>query len=351
MLQNGNNENETVTIPKDVNLLTRRYQRILALAMCAVMTAMPFTAFAANQIPEAPAAAEAAPAPEQIVPEILPDATPETPAPLPEELPAEIPEEVPAEPAAPAEDPNKVNIVMNNVPLHLEPYARIYQDVTYVPVRAFFELFGCTVGWDGVKQKVTVTRSDIDMTLQVGSPLIEINGRAWYMACPCLNLDGVTMIHIREVAKIFSAAVAWNGETHTVFMAGTKLLPSGDEYYGEDLLWIARIVRCEAGNQCLEGKIGVANVIVNRMRSAGFPNTAEGVIFDRRFGVQFTPSTSKAIYKEPSEECFLAAKLAMEGYETAPDCFYFVSVKSAEKSWAGRNRTFYGIIEGHAFYL
>jgi len=332
---------------------------MLALAMCAVMTAMPFTAFAANQIPEAPAAAEAAPAPEQFVPETLPDATPETPAPLPEETPEEtpvetpeeIPEEIPEEPVVPAVDPNKVHIVMNNVPLYLEPYARIYEDVTYVPVRAFFELFGCTVGWDSANRKVTVTRSDIDMTLQVGSPLIEINGRAWYMACPCINLDGMTMIHVREAAKIFSASVAWDNETRTVHLTGSTLLASGDEYYGEDLLWIARIVRCEAGNQCLEGKIGVANVIVNRMRSAGFPNTAEGVIFDRRFGVQFTPSTSKAIYKEPSEECFLAAKLAMEGYETAPDCFYFVSVKSAETSWAGRNRTFYGIIEGHAFYL
>ena len=323
--------------------------------MCAVMTAMPFTAFAANQTTEAPAAAEAVAAPEVIAPETLPDPTPETPAPLPEapaeEAPETTPAEPPAEPAAPAEDPNKVTIVMNNNVLPLEPYARIYQDVTYVPVRAFFELCGCTVGWDSATQKVTVDRCDIKMTLQVGSPLIEVNGRAWYMAYPCINLNGMTMIHIREAAKIFSATAAWDQETRTVTLTGCQLLESGASYYGEDLLWIARIVRCEAGNQCLEGKIGVANVIVNRMNDAGFPDTAEGVIFDRRYGVQFTPSTGKQIYKEPSEECFLAAKLALEGYETAPDCFYFVSVKSAEKSWAGRNRTLYGIIEGHAFYL
>jgi N-acetylmuramoyl-L-alanine amidase len=162
----------------------------------------------------------------------------------------------------------------------------------------------------------------------------------------------MNMIPVRDAAKVFNCAVTWEEATRTAYLEGYGLLEPGGTFYDQaDLLWIARIVRHESGNQILDGKVAVANVILNRMGNPGFPNTAEEVIFDTRTGVQFVTRESTKIYIEPSEECFLAAKLAMEGYETAPDCFYFVSVKSAEKSWAGRNRTFYGIIEGHAFYL
>ena len=86
------------------------------------------------------------------------------------------------------------------------------------------------------------------------------------------------------------------------------------------------------------------------MGNPGFPNTAEEVIFDTRTGVQFVTRESTKIYIEPSEECFLAAKLAMEGYETAPDCLYFASNRVAKRCWAGRNRPMYGVIGGHTFF-
>ena len=337
-LQNGNNKNEIVTIPKDVDQLTRRYQRLLAFALCAVMTAMPFTAFAA-ELP-----AEAQPAPAEISAEqtSLLIETGSEPAPAPE-----VPQE------EPVKDPNEVRVFFNSQLMELQPSARLHEGTTFVPVRAFFEAMGCTVTWDPSVKKVFITRGEeLTMELQPDSRLARANGRCWYMAKPCINLNGSTMIPVRDAAKVFSGSVAWNGTTKTVFMAGGQLLKSGDEYYNqEDLLWIARIVWCESGNQPLDGKVAVANVIINRMNDDGFPNTAEGVIFDRRFGVQFTPSTSKKIYCEPTEQCWLAAKLALEGYETAPGCFYFVSNKATEKSWAGRNRTVYGVIGGHTFFL
>ena len=41
----------------------------------------------------------------------------------------------------------------------------------------------------------------------------------------------------------------------------------------------------------------------------------------------------------------------MEGYETAPDCFFFASNKVAPTCWAGRNREVYTVIAGHTFFL
>ena len=44
------------------------------------------------------------------------------------------------------------------------------------------------------------------------------------------------------------------------------------------------------------------------------------------------------------------AKLALEGYETAPDCLYFASNAVAPRCWAGRNRQVALVIGGHTFF-
>ena len=150
---------------------------------------------------------------------------------------------------------------------------------------------------------------------------------------------------------MFNGEVTWEKETKTAYITGAGLLESGDTYYNqEDLLWIARIVRHESCNQPLDGKVAVANVIINRIETPGFPSTAEEVIYDTRNGVQFVKRSSKSILKDPCETCWLAAKLALEGYETAPDCLYFASNKVAPRCWAGRNRQVALVIGGHTFF-
>jgi len=53
---------------------------------------------------------------------------------------------------------------------------------------------------------------------------------------------------------------------------------------------LARLVKLEAPNECADGKQAVAEVVLNRMRSSRWnhANTVEEVIFDTRWGVQFT---------------------------------------------------------------
>ena len=172
------------------------------------------------------------------------------------------------------------------------------------------------------------------------------------MSLACVSVDGVAMIPLRDAAKVFSGQVLWEAATQTAQITGGPLLESGETFYDQqDLLWIARIVTHESGNQPLDGKVAVANVILNRMSSAAFPNTAEEVIFDTRSGVQFVTRSSQKIYRAPNQESWLAAKLALEGYETAPDCLYFASNAVSKTCWAGRNRQTYCIIGGHTFFL
>ena len=333
--------------------MQRRYQRLVAAAMSFVMTAVPVTGLAAGVKPESDltdAVAQAILTQEVSVPEeslltadfeslLQTDDTRE--------------EEEAEETFVPFTDPNAVGVFFNGEPMALANYARLFGGMTCVPVRDFFEAMGCAVNWDKAAQTIFITREDgLNMEIYPGDRLARANGRCWYMARPCSADEGMAMIPLRDAAKVFSCTVTWDNVTRTAFLEGGALLESGETFYDqEDLLWIARIVRHESCNQPLDGKVAVANVIINRMRDAGFPNTAEEVIFDTRNGVQFVKRSSKSILKDPCETCWLAAKLALEGYETAPGCFFFASNKVAPTCWAGRNRQVYTVIGGHTFFL
>ena len=69
------------------------------------------------------------------------------------------------------------------------------------------------------------------------------------------------------------------------------------------MMWLSRILYAEANTEPLAGKIAVGNVIMNRVKSPEFPDTIYSVIFDRKYGVQFTPVANGSVYNNANEEC------------------------------------------------
>ena len=49
--------------------------------------------------------------------------------------------------------------------------------------------------------------------------------------------------------------------------------------YKKALRLLATIIYCEAGGQCYAGRLAVAAVVMNRVESAGYPNTIHGVLW------------------------------------------------------------------------
>jgi len=111
--------------------------------------------------------------------------------------------------------------------------------------------------------------------------------------------------------------------------------------------WLSRIIYAESGNQSLDGKIAVGNVVLNRVASPRFPNTVYEVIFQRN---QFTPAMTGSINRTPSAESVIAAKLCLDGANTAGDALYFVNPNMSPYSWASRNRPYVATIGAHAFF-
>lgn len=341
------------TVRKDETTMIN-HRRWVALLLCAVMTFSSATVLAVDSETQAPTDVSAT---EPGTPDsTLEDAEGGQPAatadgePIDEE-PAEEPEpEAPAEQPAPAEDPNLIKIMLNGqrVPLTTAPV--IIAGNTYLSLREFCEALGCQVTWSP-SGLTTVTRGDeLHAEFQASSDLVVANGRFFYMPDTCRVLGGTLMVPIRGLAKIFTLEAGWDPAIMTVSLSGGAVLENADSFYNaDDLMWLARIIHAESRGEPLEGKIAVGNVVINRTKAPQYPDTIEGVIFDKKNGTQFTPAKTGSVYNTPSEECVLAAKLCLEGHEEAPGALYFLSSKT-RSGWIVKNRTLVVNIGSHNFF-
>ncbi|MBR4056570.1 MAG: cell wall hydrolase [Oscillospiraceae bacterium] len=121
-------------------------------------------------------------------------------------------------------------------------------------------------------------------------------------------------------------------------------------YNAEDLHWLTQIIHAESGNQPIEGMIGVGNVVLNRVADPTCPDTVYDVIFDCRYGVQFSPTETGSIYDEPNEMSIVAAKLCLEGYNTVGNSLFFVNPMIGISDWFSQTRTYITTIGEHAFF-
>lgn len=125
----------------------------------------------------------------------------------------------------------------------------------------------------------------------------------------------------------------------------------GKSYSETDLYWLSRIIYAEARGESYKGKVAVGNTVLNRVKSTDFPDTVKGVIFDTKYGTQYTPVANGTIYNTPDASCINAAKDALSGVNYIGDCMYFYNPRKSTSSWITKNRPYYTTIGNHAFHL
>lgn len=137
----------------------------------------------------------------------------------------------------------------------------------------------------------------------------------------------------------------------SVTYAQAKSMVGADSAYDyEDLYWLSRIISAEAKGESFTGQIGVGTVVLNRVRSQEFPNTVKGVVFDRKYGTQFTPVANGSIYDTPTKSAVVAAKMCLDGYVLSDSVLYFVNPSIATSSWIQNNRKYAFRVGNHEFY-
>lgn len=127
------------------------------------------------------------------------------------------------------------------------------------------------------------------------------------------------------------------------------------QFSDEELEVLLRIVEAEAGGEDEEGRLLVANVILNRVNSEEFPDTVSEVVFQKEGSVaQFSPAYSGKYYRvEVSDTTISAVGRALMGEDISQGALYFVARKRANSNslkWFDEKLVFLFEHGGHEFF-
>jgi N-acetylmuramoyl-L-alanine amidase len=243
--------------------------------------------------------------------------------------------------AAEAEKEPVTRVVLNGKCLRGAEY-KSADGQQLLPLRYVCESLGAKVVWNADTKSALVT-----------------SGSQSYDYCGTLIKEKMYAPHdffikmfdakVKFFTKVNIVAINTDGEKQTQKLA-VRALADYTDYTEDDLEWLSKIIEAEAGNESYASRLGVANVIINRVNHDYYPSTIREVIFDSKYGVQFTPAANGTVYNDPSSLSILAATDALEGLNNAGGALFFMNPKLATTSWISNNRKYAFTIGGHSYY-
>lgn len=111
---------------------------------------------------------------------------------------------------------------------------------------------------------------------------------------------------------------------------------SGSSYSNNDVNLLARLIYGEARGESYVGQVAVGAVVLNRVKSASFPNTVAGVIYQ---GYAFTAVADGQINLTPNATAKKAAQDAMNGWDPTYGAIYYYNPATATSSWIFSRQT------------
>lgn len=254
-------------------------------------------------------------------------------------------------------------------------------DTICASFRALCEAAGYQVDW---VQGQAIAAGALRLTAVPGQTVLQAGEETLPLPVAVLLRNSRTMVPVRALARALELEVRYDPKTCTATILSpdqpsggtqkpeqqpeqTPSVPSAPSapsippapsepsdpsasYDENDVYWLARIIEAEAGGESGEGKLAVANVVLNRVASGSYPDTIYDVIFDTKYGTQFEPTSNGAIYNTPSEESIEAAKRALSGENNIGGALYFYNPSLVDAVWIRTNCTYIQTIGCHNFY-
>lgn len=97
-----------------------------------------------------------------------------------------------------------------------------------------------------------------------------------------------------------------------------------------DLYLLSCCIYGEARGESYTGKVAVAAVVLNRVRSSSFPNSISGVIYQQG---AFTCVSDGQINLGTNDECTRAAQDALNGWDPTGGAIYYFNPATATSKW------------------
>ncbi|MBR5250743.1 MAG: spore cortex-lytic enzyme [Clostridia bacterium] len=167
------------------------------------------------------------------------------------------------------------------------------------------------------------------------------------------SVDGIFGSKTFEAVKYFQRK---NGLTvdgivgsKTAAALGMKLNSSsttnGSTISNSNLYLLSCCIYGEARGESYTGKVAIAAVVLNRVKSSSFPNTISGVIYQPG---AFTAVSDGQINLGTNDECTRAAQDALNGWDPTYGSIYYYNPRTATNQWI-KTRPVVVTIGNHVF--
>lgn len=93
---------------------------------------------------------------------------------------------------------------------------------------------------------------------------------------------------------------------------------------------LARLISGEGRGEPYKGQVAIGAVVMNRVRSAQFPNTIAGVIYQRG---AFDAVSDGQVNLAPTESSVRAARDALNGWDPTGGCLFYYNPATATSRW------------------
>lgn len=152
------------------------------------------------------------------------------------------------------------------------------------------------------------------------------------------SIDGIYGSQTRQAVRYFQSrnGLSVDGIVGTktanamgITLTGTASTSQGG-YSSSDVYLLAKLIYGEARGEPYTGQVAVGAVVLNRVKSAKFPNTISGVIYQP---YAFTAVDDGQINLTPNETAKAAARDAMNGWDPTNGCLYYYNPSTATSKW------------------
>lgn len=98
----------------------------------------------------------------------------------------------------------------------------------------------------------------------------------------------------------------------------------------EQIMLLSKLIAGEARGESYEGQVAVAAVVINRVKDSRFPDSLEGVIYQKN---AFSVVKNGTIYAEPTSSTYRAAQEALYGSDPTNNAIYFWNPDISTCNW------------------
>lgn len=157
------------------------------------------------------------------------------------------------------------------------------------------------------------------------------------------SVDGIFGSKTKEAVKYFQRknnlvvdGIVGNKTLSALGITSSSSSGVTQNYSDSDVYLLARLIYGEARGESYVGQVAVGAVVMNRIKSASFPNSMSGVIYQR---YAFTAVDDGQINLTPDATAKKAAKDAMNGWDPTYGAIYYYNPQTATSAWIFSRQT------------